>query len=111
MMSARTMTMAMRRAHTSKVILSRGSFISTSSRLGLEESSTQTNAEHGKRRKDALDKQKKGPPRWEAELATSSEAAVKADRTAHESPEKLQERTKRAAEETSKTGTSMHDNM
>ncbi|RTE72031.1 hypothetical protein BHE90_013548 [Fusarium euwallaceae] len=109
MMSARSI-MTMRSAHAKRVILGRGLFISTSSRFGLKESSTQTDFD--KHKQDSLAKQKKGTGHWKPELASDSEEAVKADRLAGDlSAKELQERTKRAAEETAKAGTSMKDNM
>ncbi|KAK3343708.1 hypothetical protein B0T25DRAFT_634733 [Lasiosphaeria hispida] len=66
-------------------------------------------------KQDSLDKQKKGQGHWKPELASDSEESVKADRAPHEPGEagvrKLQERTKAAAEETLKHGTSMKDSM
>ncbi|KAM0415684.1 hypothetical protein ACHAPT_013384 [Fusarium lateritium] len=113
MMSVRSIT-AMRSAHASRVVLGRGIFISTSSRLGLKESSTNTDVDIDKHKQDSLAKQKKGTGHWKPELASDSEEAVKADRSTDD-PAKdlkdLQERTKRAAEETAKAGTSMKDNM
>ncbi|KAJ4200413.1 hypothetical protein NW767_007477 [Fusarium falciforme] len=109
MMSARSI-MAMRSAHASRIVLGRGFFISTSSRFGLKESST-PDTDFDKHKQDSLAKQKKGTGHWKPELASDSEEAVKADRSADEPAKDLQERTKRAAEETSKAGTSMRDNM
>ncbi|KAI8661801.1 hypothetical protein NCS55_01051200 [Fusarium keratoplasticum] len=108
MMSARSI-MTLRSAHASRVVLGRGFFISTSSRFGLKESSTHTDFD--KHKQDSLAKQKKGTGHWKPELASDSEEAVKADRSANEPAKDLQERTKRAAEETAKAGTSMRDNM
>ncbi|KAK0704924.1 hypothetical protein B0H67DRAFT_613449 [Lasiosphaeris hirsuta] len=66
-------------------------------------------------KQDSLVKQKKGQGHWKPELASDSEESVKADRAPHEPGEagvrKLQERTKMAAEETLKHGTSMKDSM
>ncbi|QUC20853.1 uncharacterized protein UV8b_05094 [Ustilaginoidea virens] len=89
----------------------RGFSLSTSSRLGLKESSSQTDADYEKHKKDSLDKQKKGSGHWKPELASDSEEAVRADRSSEEDVAAMQERTKRAAEETSKSGTSMRDGM
>ncbi|RSL92068.1 hypothetical protein CDV31_015312 [Fusarium ambrosium] len=101
----------MRSAHANRVILGRGLFISTSSRFGLKESST-PETDFDKHKQDSLAKQKKGTGHWKPELASDSEEAVKADRLAGDlSAKELQERTKRAAEETAKAGTSMKDNM
>ncbi|KAF5020248.1 hypothetical protein F66182_7726 [Fusarium sp. NRRL 66182] len=112
MMSARSM-MAMRSAHASKIVMGRGLF-TTSARLGLKESSTQTNVDYDKHKKDSLDKQKKGSGHWKPELASDSEEAVKADRSSTDPVkdiQNLQERTKKAAEETHKAGTSTRDHM
>lgn len=68
--------------------------------------------DHEKHKQDSLRKQKAGQGHWKPELASDSEAAVKADRsTKPESKEELQERTKRAAEDMTKAGTSMHDGL
>ncbi|KAI0424635.1 hypothetical protein F5Y09DRAFT_133744 [Xylaria sp. FL1042] len=64
-----------------------------------------------KHKQDLLSKQKSGKGHWKPELASDSEAAVKADRTNHEDVATLQNRTKATAEETSKTGTSMRDGL
>lgn len=133
MMSARSI-MTMRSAQATKMILGRGSF-TTSARLGLKESSTrkslprlnaeslerplltlhaETNVDYEKHKQDSLKKQKEGSAHWKPELASDSEEAVKADRSQTD-PNKdiknLQERTKKAAEETHKAGTSTRDNM
>ncbi len=44
-------------------------------------------------------------------MSSDSEEAVKADRSSNESIEQLQERTKKAAEDTSKAGTSTQDGL
>lgn len=62
-------------------------------------------------KQDLLSKQKDGKGHWKPELASNSEEAVKADRSGHEPIEKMQERTKGHAEETSKKGTSMRDGL
>ncbi|CAJ0550433.1 hypothetical protein HG530_000962 [Fusarium avenaceum] len=112
MMSARSM-MALRSAQPSKMILGRG-FFTTSTRLSLKESSSQTDVDYEKHKQDSLNKQKQGSGHWKPELASDSEEAVKADRS-NTDPAKdiknLQERTKKAAEETHKAGTSTRDNM
>ncbi|KAI0518524.1 hypothetical protein F5B22DRAFT_69078 [Xylaria bambusicola] len=64
-----------------------------------------------KHKQDLLSKQKSGKGHWKPELASESEAAVKADRTNGEDIATLQNRTKATAEETSKGGTSMHDGL
>ena len=69
-----------------------------------------------KHKSDSITKQKQGKGHWKPELASDSEEAVKSDRHHQESGrgesiEQLQERTKRAAEETSKAGTSMRDGL
>ncbi|KJZ78825.1 hypothetical protein HIM_01598 [Hirsutella minnesotensis 3608] len=87
--------------------------ISTSARLGLKESSSQTDVDYDKHKQDSLSKQRKGTGHWKPELASDSEEAIKADRShsGKEDVAKLQERTKRAAEESSKAGTSVRDGM
>ena len=70
-----------------------------------------------KHKDDSLAKQKQGKGHWKPELASDSEEAVKADRAAsgksagslEDNIKELQERTKKAAEESSKSGTSMSD--
>ncbi|KAF2965644.1 hypothetical protein GQX73_g7940 [Xylaria multiplex] len=64
-----------------------------------------------KHKLDSLSKHKLGKGHWKPELASDSEEAVKADRTAKEDMTTLQNRTKATAEETSKTGTSMRDGL
>jgi hypothetical protein len=76
----------------------------------------ETDVDNELHKKDSLAKQKKGSGHWKPELASDSEEAVRADRSsrddhASERIEALQERTKRAAEETSKAGTSMRDGL
>ncbi|RSL38478.1 hypothetical protein CEP53_014841, partial [Fusarium sp. AF-6] len=74
--------------------------------------SVRAETDFDKHKQDSLAKQKKGTGHWKPELASDSEEAVKADRLAGDlSAKELQERTKRAAEETAKAGTSMKDNM
>ncbi|KAK2612808.1 hypothetical protein QQS21_001088 [Conoideocrella luteorostrata] len=92
-------------------VIRRGISLTTSSRLGLKETSSQTDTDFDEHKKDSLDKQKKGRGHWKPELASDSEEAVKADRLSKEDISKLQERTKRTAEESSKSGTSMKDGL
>ncbi|KAI6085062.1 hypothetical protein F4821DRAFT_241473 [Hypoxylon rubiginosum] len=89
-------------------------FTSTSANLSYKESS------HGdeshdpeKHKQDLLAKQKAGKGHWKPELASDSEEALKADRHSggKEDVKTMQERTKHAAEETSKSGTSMRDGL
>ncbi|KAL7909941.1 hypothetical protein GGI35DRAFT_478824 [Trichoderma velutinum] len=100
---------------TRAAIATRGFAFSTTKRLGLKESSNQTSVDYDMHKKDSLAKQKRGSGHWKPELASDSEEAVKADRASKENlaekMDALQERTKRAAEETSKAGTSMRDVM
>ncbi|CAM1509341.1 Fc.00g030800.m01.CDS01 [Cosmosporella sp. VM-42] len=106
---------AMRTAGLGRVVVGRGFCLSTSSKLGLKESSSQTDVDYDKHKQDSLDKQKRGAGHWKSELASDSEEAVKADRgetgDAKEHTKKLQEQTKHHAEEKSKAGTSVHDGM
>ncbi|KAH7140532.1 hypothetical protein B0J13DRAFT_586209 [Dactylonectria estremocensis] len=108
----------LRSAQLSRALASRGFSISATSRLGLKESSSQT--DYDRHKQDSLTKQKKGIGHWKPELASDSEEAVRADRAAAAAAEladvkealrKLQERTKRAAEELAKAGTSMREYM
>ncbi|KAK8086213.1 hypothetical protein PG994_001187 [Apiospora phragmitis] len=68
-----------------------------------------------KHKEDLLSKHKDGKGHWKPELASNSEEAVKADRStggsSKEELAKLQEKTKKSAEETHKAGTSMHDGL
>ncbi|PFH60309.1 hypothetical protein XA68_11155 [Ophiocordyceps unilateralis] len=86
---------------------------STSARLRLKESSSQTDVDYEHHKKDSLAKQRQGTGHWKPELASDSEEAVKADRGGHDRGSEdftsLQERTKRAAEEKAKAGTSTGD--
>lgn len=67
--------------------------------------------DYEKHKQDSLSKQKTGKGHWKPELASDGEEAVKADRTPDEDISKLQERTKKHAEEKSKSGTSGTDPM
>lgn len=118
MMSIRSLRLARAvRAVTTQpsIIPSRTFAFSTTQRLGLKESSNQTDVDYDRHKKDSLEKQKKGSGHWKPELASDSEEAVRADRASREhTPEQLrelQERTKKAAEETTKAGTSMRDGL
>lgn len=73
----------------------------------------ETDVDYEHHKQDSLKKQKEGAAHWKPELASDSEEAVKADRSpaSKEDTQKLQEKTKRAAEEASKAGTSVRDNM
>ncbi|KAJ2971733.1 hypothetical protein NQ176_g7548 [Zarea fungicola] len=68
-----------------------------------------------KHKLDSIRKQQSGTGHWKRELASDSEEAIKADKGqqsgAKESVEALQERTKRAAEETNRSGTSHQEGM
>jgi hypothetical protein len=72
-------------------------------------------ADYDKHKADSLAKQKQGKGHWKPELASDSEEAIRADRDHTPSSPgetaKLQEQTKRAAEETAKAGTSTRDSM
>lgn len=72
-----------------------------------------TDADYDRHKRDSLAKQKKGAGHWKPELASDSEEAVKADRASsgREDISRLQERTKRSAEESSRSGTSVRDGM
>lgn len=73
-----------------------------------------------KHKQDSLKKAKSGKGHWKPELASNSEESIKADRAAawgestesrEEHIRRLQERTKAAAEEITKSGTSMRDGL
>lgn len=84
-------------------------FSQTSYSLTTQDSAE--NKDYDKHKQDALAKQKEGKGHWKPELASDGEEAVKADRNPKESIEKLQERTKHHAHETSSKGTSGTDPM
>ncbi|KAK2016517.1 hypothetical protein LZ32DRAFT_601314 [Colletotrichum eremochloae] len=91
-------------------ILGRGFSISTTTKVGLKESSAHDDSEtHERHKQDSLSKQKQGKGHWKPELASDSEEAVKADRYESADPKTLQEKTKGHAEEKTKAGTSMSD--
>ncbi|WYZ37611.1 hypothetical protein EsH8_II_001117 [Colletotrichum jinshuiense] len=90
--------------------LGRGFSISTTSKVGLKESSGHTDSDtHDRHKQDSLSKQKQGKGHWKPELASDSEEAIKADRYENSDPKTLQEKTKGHAEEKSKAGTSTSD--
>ncbi|QPG93724.1 hypothetical protein C2857_002038 [Epichloe festucae Fl1] len=92
------------RAATRLPVIRRGLPLSTSSKLGLKESFSQTDVDYDKHKKDSLEKQKKGTGQWMPELASDSEEAVRADRS-NEDIATLRERTKAAAAgESNKSG-------
>ncbi|KAI0391002.1 hypothetical protein F5Y17DRAFT_33548 [Xylariaceae sp. FL0594] len=70
-----------------------------------------------KHKQDLLAKQKAGKGHWKPELASESEEAIKADRSHAEKAgdaediSSLQNRTKAAAEDKHKAGTSMRDGL
>ncbi|KAK0634732.1 hypothetical protein B0T17DRAFT_611701 [Bombardia bombarda] len=107
-------------SNTTTNIISRRTLTQTT-RLNLKESASSDPEpdKFDKHKQDSLAKQKKGQGHWKPELASDSEESVKADRSHAESgsksdPEaikKLQERTKSAAEEKAKHGTSMRDGL
>lgn len=70
---------------------------------------TETDVDYDKHKRDSLAKQKQGSGHWKPELASDSEAAIRADRSGPEDLKELQERTKHSAEETSKAGTSTRE--
>ncbi|KAL0940601.1 uncharacterized protein CTRU02_203364 [Colletotrichum truncatum] len=93
-------------------LLGRGFSISTSRMVGLKETAGHADETiHERHKQDSLSKQKQGKGHWKPELASDSEEAVKADRSEKADPKTLQERTKGAAEEQSKAGTSMKDGL
>ncbi|KAI1412424.1 hypothetical protein F5Y13DRAFT_163556 [Hypoxylon sp. FL1857] len=99
---------------TSRQAIAQRTFTSSSANLAYKESSHGTEShDPEKHKQDLLAKQKAGKGHWKPELASDSEEAVKADRHAggKEDVSTLQERTKHAAEETSKSGTSMRDGL
>ncbi|KAI5457302.1 mitochondrial carrier protein PET8 [Mariannaea sp. PMI_226] len=108
-------SMIMRSVRAGSIAISRRTFVSASPRLNLKESSSQSDVDYNHHKQDSLSKQKRGAGHWKPELASDSEEIVHADRAARDGvPEDisaLRERTKRAAEEASKGGTSMRDSM
>lgn len=90
------------------------SFLNTGTlcRPGIADHTTpETDVDYDKHKQDSLRKQKEGAGHWKPELASDSEEAVKADRHPNDDPKTLQEKTKHAAEESSKSGTSVRDSM
>ncbi|CAG9980669.1 unnamed protein product [Clonostachys byssicola] len=114
-MSARAIitSQSLRSAVMGPVAVGRNFSFTTCSRLGLKESAN--GADYDKHKADSLAKQKQGKGHWKPELASDSEEAIRADRDHTPSSPgetaKLQEQTKRAAEETAKAGTSTRDSM
>ncbi|KAI0900337.1 hypothetical protein F4806DRAFT_152486 [Annulohypoxylon nitens] len=100
---------------TGRQAIAQRTFTSTSANLVYKESNHGSDAaDPEKHKQDALAKQKAGKGHWKPELASDSEEAVKADRARGDGTEdisSLQNRTKGAAEETSKSGTSMRDGL
>ncbi|KAI1780633.1 hypothetical protein F4818DRAFT_396326 [Hypoxylon cercidicola] len=100
---------------TGRQAVAQRTFTTSSANLSYKESSHGTDShDPEKHKQDLLAKQKAGKGHWKPELASDSEEAIKADRHGGESKEdmsSLQERTKHAAEETSKSGTSMRDGL
>ncbi|RDA92601.1 hypothetical protein CP533_0913 [Ophiocordyceps camponoti-saundersi (nom. inval.)] len=87
----------------------------TSARFGLKESSSQTGVDYDQHKQDSLAKQRQGNGHWKPELASDSEEAVKADRgggggarRGKEDIARLQEQTKKMAEEKAKAGGTTH---
>ncbi|KAJ2899775.1 hypothetical protein MKZ38_002788 [Zalerion maritima] len=119
-MSSRMLTTSLRAGLASSRATAQ---VASSSRRSIQSSSTkalkETSPEHvskaapdyEKHKQDSLKKQKDGAAHWKPELASASEESVKADRTEKTDMKTLQERTKKAAEETAKHGTSMKDGL
>ncbi|KAI1766881.1 hypothetical protein GGR53DRAFT_182474 [Hypoxylon sp. FL1150] len=99
---------------TGRQAIAQRTFTSSAANLAYKESA-HGNEGHDpeKHKQDLLRKQKEGKGHWKPELASDSEEAIKADRhsVTKEDVKTLQERTKRAAEETNKSGTSMHEGL
>jgi len=116
-MSSRLLTPSLRAIATRHTVVlptvtRRVSIASSSSNQRLQETACDENPDLHKQ--DLLAKQKSGKGHWKPELASESEAAVKADR--HTQPgislEEMQERTKHMAEEKRKNGgTSVEDGL
>ncbi|KAL7624485.1 hypothetical protein AAE478_006050 [Parahypoxylon ruwenzoriense] len=100
---------------TGRQVFAQRTLTTSSPSLSYKESSYGTEShDPEKHKQDLLAKQKAGKAHWKPELASDSEEAVKADRHGgygKEDVATLQERTKAAAEETSKAGTSMRDGL
>ncbi|RCI12568.1 hypothetical protein L249_0339 [Ophiocordyceps polyrhachis-furcata BCC 54312] len=99
---------AVRRA---AMVTTRRCGFTTSTRFGLKESSSQTDVDYDQHKQDSLAKQRQGNAHWKPELASDSEEAVKADRAGghgarrgKEDISRLQEQTKKMAEEKAKAG-------
>ncbi|KAK0741772.1 hypothetical protein B0T21DRAFT_360103 [Apiosordaria backusii] len=93
--------------------ISKRAFTTTPLRSLKESNSTDPSpSDFDHHKQDSLSKQKSGKGHWKPELASNSEEAVKADRSTDNSSIKdLQEKTKKAAEENAKAGTSMNDGL
>ncbi|KAL1879108.1 hypothetical protein VTK73DRAFT_7332 [Phialemonium thermophilum] len=103
---------------SSAAIPAAGRSFSVSSSFALKESMSKDPKpeEFDKHKQDSLSKQKQGKGHWKPELASESEESVKADRMGPKEAgdaamRRLQDRTKEAAEQTSKHGTSMSDGL
>ncbi|KAF3071001.1 putative mitochondrial carrier protein pet8 protein [Daldinia childiae] len=100
---------------TGRQAVAQRTFTTSSVNLSYKESSHGSEThDPEKHKQDLLAKHKEGKGHWKPELASDSEEAVKADRHGGGGKEDiaaLQERTKSAAEETSKAGTSMRDGL
>ncbi|KAM3529283.1 hypothetical protein NHJ13051_001944 [Beauveria bassiana] len=80
----------------------------------LSHKESSSNDDVDKHKLDLLRKHKDGSAHWKRELASDSEEAVKADKgygASKETLEQLQERTKKMAEESRRSGTSSHEGM
>ncbi|KAM3452052.1 hypothetical protein MY3296_004789 [Beauveria thailandica] len=80
----------------------------------LSHKESSSNDDVDKHKLDSLRKHKEGSAHWKRELASDSEEAVKADKgrgAAKETVKQLQERTKKMAEESSRSGTSSNEGM
>jgi len=97
-------------------VTTRSAIAGSAFRRGMKESASKSETvDYDKHKQDSLAKQKAGKGHWKPELASDSEEAVKSDRsTGDATPEamkRLQERTKKIAEETLGAGTSLRDAM
>ncbi|KAI1366331.1 hypothetical protein F5Y08DRAFT_136011 [Xylaria arbuscula] len=113
-MASRMLSSALRPAATfaasRQTVATQRGFSGTAMSMKQKESNDES-YDPEKHKQDLLSKQKSGKGHWKPELASESEAAVKADRTSNEDIATLQNRTKATAEETSKGGTSMRDGL
>ncbi|KAK3314905.1 hypothetical protein B0H66DRAFT_325557 [Apodospora peruviana] len=114
--AARTTTRAPISRQTPAVFFSRPLSQTAARSLKETHSGDPKPEEFDKHKQDSVNKAKSGKGHWKPELASNSEESIKADRmgpgeAGEAAMRRLQDRTKEAAEEVSKHGTSMRDGL